>query len=101
MGGEIVAVTGSQSPALLSSARRSVLDRATAPQSSALRNPDTRWGSRGDLRPLMGAEVVTPEETHPYRPGAGHAGSQRVRGLVLAGHVSGRACGFPGEPVVR
>jgi len=65
MGGEIVAVTGSQSPALLSSARRSVLDRATAPQSSALRNPDTRWGSRGDLRPLMGAEVVTPEEPHP------------------------------------
>lgn len=64
MGGEIVAVTGSQSPALLSSARRSVLDRATAPQSSALRNPDTRWGSRGDLRPLMGAEVVTPEEPH-------------------------------------
>src|SRR5664280_1619023 len=66
MGGEIVAVTGSQSPALLSSARRSVLDRATAPQSSALRNPDTRWGSRGDLRPLMGAEVVTPEEPHPF-----------------------------------
>jgi hypothetical protein len=65
MGGEIVAVTGSQSPALLSSARRSVLDRATAPRSSALRNPDTRWGSRGDLRPLMGAEVVTPEEPHP------------------------------------
>src|SRR5664280_3189645 len=70
MGGEIVAVTGSQSPALLSSARRSVLDRATAPQSSALRNPDTRWGSRGDLRPLMGAEVVTPEEPHPYRKAA-------------------------------
>src|SRR5664280_550697 len=65
MGGEILAVTGSQSPALLSSARRSVLDRATAPQSSALRNPDTRWGSHGDLRPLMGAEVVTPEEPHP------------------------------------
>src|SRR5450759_135368 len=65
MGGEIVAVTGSQSPALLSSARRSVLDRATAPQSSALRNPDTRWGSRGGLRPLMGAEVVTPDEPHP------------------------------------
>src|SRR5664280_1044771 len=35
------------------------------------------------------------------RPGAGPAGSQRVCGLVLAGHVSGRACGFPGEPVVR
>src|SRR5450759_992270 len=66
MGGEIVAVTGSQSPALLSSARRSVLDRATAPQSSALRNPDNRWGSRGDLRPLRGAEVVTPEEPHPF-----------------------------------
>src|SRR5664280_3122065 len=66
MGGEILAVTGSQSPALLSSARRSVLDRATAPQSSALRNPDTRWGSHGDLRPLMGAEVVTPEEPHPF-----------------------------------
>src|SRR5664280_3656220 len=65
MGGEILAVTGSQSPALLSSARRSVLDRATAPQSSALRNPDTRWGSHGDLRPLMGDEVVTPEEPPP------------------------------------
>src|SRR5665647_3263770 len=70
MGGEILAVTGSQSPALLSSARRSVLDRATAPQSSALRNPDTRWGSHGDLRPLMGAEVVTPEEPHPYETAA-------------------------------
>src|SRR5664280_1968527 len=66
MGGEILAVTGSQSPGLLSSARRSVLDRATAPQSSALRNPDTRWGSHGDLRPLMGAEIVTPEEPHPF-----------------------------------
>src|SRR5674536_310543 len=65
MGGEILAVTGSQPPALLSSARRSALDRATAPQSSALRNPDTRWGSHGDLRPLMGAEVSTPEEPHP------------------------------------
>src|SRR5664279_879399 len=73
MGGEIVAVTGSQSPALLSSARRSVLDRATAPQSSALRNPDTRWGSRGDLRPLMGAEVVTPEEPHPLQTDTWHA----------------------------
>src|SRR5664280_1737772 len=72
MGGEILAVTGSQSPALLSSARRSVLDRATAPQSSALRNPDTRWGSHGDLRPLMGAEVVTPEEPHPF-PSVGRA----------------------------
>src|SRR5664280_922970 len=71
MGGEIVAVTGSQSPALLSSARRSVLDRATAPQSSALRNPDTRWGSRGDLRPLMGAEVVNPEEAHPIDKATG------------------------------
>src|SRR5664280_2541281 len=84
MGGEILAVTGSQSPALLSSARRSVLDRATAPQSSALRNPDTRWGSHGDLRPLMGAEVVTPEEPHPSQyaqrrhavvPGVVQAGS--------------------------
>src|SRR5664280_1056818 len=74
MGGEIVAVTGSQSPALLSSARRSVLDRATAPQSSALRNPDTRWGSRGDLRPLMGAENVPPREPHPFRIHALHPG---------------------------
>jgi len=36
---EIVAVAGLSSPALLSQARRSVLDRAAAPQSSALRNP--------------------------------------------------------------
>jgi hypothetical protein len=50
-----------------------VLDRATAPQSSALRNPDTRWGSRGDLRPLMGAEVVTPEEPHPNQISAAGA----------------------------
>jgi len=51
---EIVAVAGLSSPALLSQARRSVLDRAAAQQSSALRNPDIRWRSRGDLRPLMG-----------------------------------------------
>src|SRR5450759_4486012 len=36
---EIVAVAGLSSPALLSQERRSVLDRAAAPQSSALRNP--------------------------------------------------------------
>src|SRR5664280_1818962 len=97
MGGEIVAVTGSQSPALLSSARRSVLDRATAPQSSALRNPDTRWGLRGDLRPLMGAEVVTPEEPHPSDSAA--LGTQRLggRGSRLhrrAGRASTRAAVF-------
>src|SRR5664280_1473685 len=80
MGGEILAVTGSQSPALLSSARRSVLDRATAPQSSALRNPDTRWGSHGDLRPLMGAEVVTPEEPHPNHSDDIKTGCEHERG---------------------
>src|SRR5665811_2318141 len=80
MGREILAVTGSQSTALLSSARRSVLDRATAPQSSALRNPDTRWGSHGDLRPLMGAEVVTPEEPHPNHSDDIKTGCEHERG---------------------